>query len=137
MTRQVSTLTITEDDSGERVGVWLEAPSTGPRMQIFLSTRDVGRLIAALSRTQAARADRVLALSGDEKLVGHWRGIAERFAEDRDVQKHRAREAEAERDAARADLHAAITQGAEWEGAALEAQQALAALRKVTRLGVV
>lgn len=58
MTRQVSTLSITDDDSGERVGVWLEGPATGPRLQVFLSTRDVGRLIAALSRMQAARADR-------------------------------------------------------------------------------
>lgn len=50
-----SSLVVADDDSGERTGVWIEEALGVP---MFLSPRDVGRLIAALSRTKAARADR-------------------------------------------------------------------------------
>ena len=47
-------IALSDDDSGERDGLWLDAGT----FSAFLTPRDVGRLIAALSRTQAARRDR-------------------------------------------------------------------------------
>ena len=50
-----SRLVVADDDSGEREGVWVEEALGVP---MFLSPRDVGRMITALSRTRAARKDR-------------------------------------------------------------------------------